>query len=84
MNTADLIYQESQILPENLQAEVLDFIGYLKKRHAIQSESVDKEAIFEKNKRRNFIHSSKLEGIEINYTSHLKMTDVLNKYRVSQ
>jgi hypothetical protein len=84
MNTADLIYQESQILPENLRAEVLDFIGYLKNRYAIQSEPVGKEAIFEKNKLHNFIHSSKLEGIEINYNSHLKMADVLNKYRVSQ
>lgn len=33
MNTADLIYQESQTLPENLRNEVLDFIGYLKTRH---------------------------------------------------
>lgn len=41
MNTADLIYQESQILPENLRAEVLDFIGYLKNRYAIKSESID-------------------------------------------
>lgn len=41
MNTADLIYQESQILPENLRAEVLDFIGYLKNRYAIKSETVD-------------------------------------------
>jgi hypothetical protein len=49
MNTADLIYQESQNLPENLRTEVLDFIGYLKKRHVIQSKPVDKEAIFEKN-----------------------------------
>ena len=35
INTAERIYQESQILPENLRAEVLDFIGYLKSRHAI-------------------------------------------------
>ena len=30
VDTAELIYHESQILPENLRAEVLDFIGYLK------------------------------------------------------
>jgi hypothetical protein len=41
MNTADLIYQESQILPENLRAEVLDFIGYLKNRYAIKSETIN-------------------------------------------
>lgn len=40
MNTAELIYQESQILPENLRMEVLDFIGYLKSRHAVESESM--------------------------------------------
>lgn len=33
MNTAKLIYQELQFLPASLQAEVLDFIGYLKARH---------------------------------------------------
>ncbi len=33
MNSADLIYRESQTLPENLRNEVLDFIGYLKMRH---------------------------------------------------
>ncbi|TAN65429.1 MAG: DUF2281 domain-containing protein [Methylobacter sp.] len=43
MNTADLIYQESQILPENLRAEVLDFIGYLKTRYAINTEHIDTE-----------------------------------------
>lgn len=32
VDTAERIYQESQILPENLRAEVLDFIGYLKTR----------------------------------------------------
>jgi len=37
-DTVDRIYQESQVLPENLRAEVLDFIGYLKSRYAIQSE----------------------------------------------
>jgi len=36
-DTAERIYQESQVLPENLRAEVLDFIGYLKSRYAIQS-----------------------------------------------
>ena len=41
MNTAKLIYQESQILPENLQAEVLDFIGYLKSRYGLESGAID-------------------------------------------
>ncbi len=41
MNTADLIYQETQVLPENLRVEVLDFIGYLKTRYAIESYQVD-------------------------------------------
>jgi hypothetical protein len=79
MNTADLIYQESQILPENLRAEVLEFIKHLKNSNGIKPES-----IFEKNKLRNFMYSSKLEGIEINYIPDLKMEDVLNKYRVAQ
>ena len=43
MNTTELIAQESQILPENLRAEVLDFIGCLKKRHAIDTEEADIE-----------------------------------------
>ncbi len=43
----------------------------------------NQEAIFEKNKLRNFIYSSKLEGIEINYTPDLKMADILEKYRVN-
>jgi hypothetical protein len=43
MNTSDLIYQESQILPENLRTEVLDFIGYLKNRYAINAERIDTE-----------------------------------------
>lgn len=45
---------------------------------------VNQEAIFEKNKLRNFIYSSKLEGIEINYIHGLKMEDVLNKYRITE
>jgi hypothetical protein len=44
----------------------------------------DKSAIFEKNKIRNFIQSSRLEGIKINDTPVLKMADVLDKYRVKQ
>lgn len=44
MNTSDLIYQESQILPENLRTEVLDFIGYLKNRYAINAERINTEA----------------------------------------
>ena len=78
VNTAERIYQELQILPENLRAEVLEFIKYLKNGNDIKPES-----IFEKNKLRNFIHSSKLEGIEINYNPQLKMADVINKYRVT-
>ncbi|WP_349026837.1 hypothetical protein [Methyloglobulus sp.] len=41
MNTAELIYQETQVLPENLRVEVLDFIGYLKTRYAIENYQVD-------------------------------------------
>jgi hypothetical protein len=41
MNTIDLIYQETQVLPENLRVEVLDFIGYLKTRNAIENSQVD-------------------------------------------
>jgi len=33
MNAVDLIAHEATELPEALQAEVLDFIGYLKMRH---------------------------------------------------
>lgn len=36
-NAADLIYWEAKQLPEPLCAEVLDFIGYLRSRHAIAS-----------------------------------------------
>lgn len=41
MNTAELIYQETQVLPENLRVEVLDFIGYLKTRYAIDNNQID-------------------------------------------
>jgi hypothetical protein len=41
MNTIDLIYQETQVLPENLRVEVLDFIGYLKARYAIEHNQID-------------------------------------------
>lgn len=47
-------------------------------------DTTDKSAIFEKNKIRNFIHSSKLEGIQISDTPALKMSDILDKYRVTQ
>jgi hypothetical protein len=33
MNAVDLITREASELPEALQVEVLDFIGYLKTRH---------------------------------------------------
>lgn len=39
MNAVDLIAHEATELPEALQAEVLDFIGYLKARH-IQAPAV--------------------------------------------
>lgn len=41
MNTTDLIYKESKVLPENLQVEVLDFIGFLKTRYAIEVVAAD-------------------------------------------
>jgi hypothetical protein len=37
MNTAELIYQEAKTLPDNLGAEVLDFIGYLKTRQPVEA-----------------------------------------------
>jgi hypothetical protein len=40
VNTAERIYQESQVLPENLRAEVLDFIGYLKTRYAVTANNI--------------------------------------------
>lgn len=45
---------------------------------------VDKSAIFERNKIQNFIHSSRLEGIQLSDTPALKMSDVIDKYRVKQ
>lgn len=36
MNTAETIYQEAKTLPEHLGAEVLDFIGFLKSRYALE------------------------------------------------
>lgn len=45
---------------------------------------IDKSAIFEKNKIRNFIHSSRLEGIQMSDAPALKMTDILDKYRAKQ
>lgn len=47
VDTAELIYHESQILPENLRAEVLDFIGYLKVRYAIKTEAVAVDKVAE-------------------------------------
>ena len=41
MNTAELIYQEAKTLPDNLGAEVLDFIGYLKSRYPIAEEPME-------------------------------------------
>ncbi len=45
-------------------------------------ELTDKSVIFEKNKIRNFVNSSRLEGIQISDIPILKMADVINKYRV--
>lgn len=44
MNVAELIYQEAKDLPDNLCAEVLDFIGYLKSRYPTAGEASDKTA----------------------------------------
>ncbi len=41
MNTAEMIYQEAKTLPDNLGAEVLDFIGYLKSRHPVAEEPME-------------------------------------------
>lgn len=43
MNTAELIYQHSQQLPENLRIEVLDFIEFLKSRYAINDKAINTE-----------------------------------------
>lgn len=47
MNTAELIYQEAKTLPDNLGAEVLDFIGYLKSRYPMANETLGTEAKIE-------------------------------------
>ncbi len=44
MNAVDLIAREATDLPEALQAEVLDFIGYLKTRHPAPPAAVTPEA----------------------------------------
>jgi hypothetical protein len=36
MNTAEKIFEEVQTLPEDVAREVLDFVGYLKAKHAKQ------------------------------------------------
>ena len=41
MNTAEMIYQEAKTLPDNLGAEVLDFIGYLKSRYPVAEEPME-------------------------------------------
>jgi len=60
-------------LENNLKTIVLAF-SYL--------EVTDKSSLFEKNKIRNFIHSSRLEGIHMSDIPALKMEEVLDKYRV--
>ena len=44
MKAIDLIAQEVTDLPEALQAEVLDFIGYLKTRHPTAPAAVAQDA----------------------------------------
>ncbi len=44
MNAVDLIAREATDLPEPLQAEVLDFIGYLKTRHPQARATVARDA----------------------------------------
>jgi hypothetical protein len=44
MTAVDLIAQEATDLPEALQAEVLDFIGYLKTRHPTAPAAVAHDA----------------------------------------
>jgi hypothetical protein len=44
MNAVDLIAHKATDLPEALQAEVLDFIGYLKTRHPTPPAAVPRDA----------------------------------------
>ena len=44
MNAVDLIAHEATELPEALQCEVLDFIGYLKTRHLKAPAAVNRDA----------------------------------------
>jgi hypothetical protein len=44
MNAIDLIAHEATDLPEALQAEILDFIRYLKTRHPTASVAVARDA----------------------------------------
>lgn len=44
MNAVELIAHEATDLPETLQAEVLDFIGYLKTRHPQPRATVARDA----------------------------------------
>jgi hypothetical protein len=37
MNIAEKIYKEASKLPEHLAKEVLDFIEYIEKKHAMQN-----------------------------------------------
>ena len=41
MSVAEKIYRHIQDLPESLQAEVLDFVGYLETKAARQSDAND-------------------------------------------
>lgn len=64
MNTAELIYREAKDLPENLCAEVLDFIGYLKARYPMAMESMDEMARIEELERRFAPYRRDLSGFK--------------------
>jgi hypothetical protein len=40
MNIADKIYEEASRLPEHLAQEVLDFIGYIEKKHGLSEKEI--------------------------------------------
>ena len=49
MSNVELIYQEAKTLPDDLSAEVLDFIVFLKSRHAdlIQTQANEPDELAE-------------------------------------
>lgn len=40
MDIAEKIYKEASRLPEHLAREVLDFIGYIEKKHGLQDKEI--------------------------------------------